>query len=241
MTDAPDYAALENSGELSYLRQRDWFDPAANTDRTVGIVGVGGIGSPTALALAKLGISNFTLIDPDTVEAHNLPNQMFPVQGYIGESKVHAVSNVMRTYAPLEEANVNILQDKLGDVDPKQFGDVCIAALDSMEARQELFEKLKYAMGTRLVLDGRLDQENIVLYAYRPCDPESRKFYESTLYSDEEAKDTSCTRQSIIDVGFSVASLITRAVRRFYADEPVEKVVYWDQQRLTIYKGEESV
>lgn len=232
-------ADLEIQGDLSYMRQKDWFDPSQNEDRKVGIVGVGGIGSPTALALAKLGISNFTLIDPDTVEAHNLPNQMFPWQDWLGQGKVHAVNSVIQEFSPAQ--NVTTIEAKLGDVDPREFGDVCIAALDSMEARTELFEKLKYALGTQLVLDGRLDQENIVLYAYRPCDPESRKFYEATLYSDDEAKDTSCTRQSIIDVGFSVASLITRAVRRFYADEPVEKVVYWDQQRLTIYKGEETV
>lgn len=234
-----DYAGLESRGELSFMRQKDWFDPSQHAESHVGIVGVGGIGSPTALALAKLGINKFTLIDPDKIEAHNLPNQLYPKRNILGQRKVHAAATMMHEFAPV--GSITSIPELLKNVEPRMFGDVCIAALDSMEARIELFEKLKYAFGTRLVLDGRLDQENIVLYAYRPADPESRKFYEQTLYSDEEAKDTSCTRQSIIDVGFSVASLITRAVRRFYAGEPVEKVVYWDQARLTIYKGAEAV
>lgn len=38
----------------------------------VGIVGLGGLGSAMASGLARLGVSRFTLVDPDRVEVHNL-------------------------------------------------------------------------------------------------------------------------------------------------------------------------
>jgi molybdopterin/thiamine biosynthesis adenylyltransferase len=54
----------------------------------IGIVGLGGTGSVVAQQLAHLGISNFILIDPDTVEETNLNRLVGASQADVGETKV---------------------------------------------------------------------------------------------------------------------------------------------------------
>ena len=42
------------------------------------LVGAGGIGAATALCMAKVGFECLTVMDFDTVEEHNIPNQFLP-------------------------------------------------------------------------------------------------------------------------------------------------------------------
>lgn len=237
-------AEAELRHEIDYTRQRDWFDPSTNANAQVTLVGVGGIGSPTALALAKLGIPKLTLIDPDTVENHNLPNQMHGM-AFDGAPKVTAMSDMLSLFSP---SDIAVHQSRItGD---GWFGPddevavvgglrgIVISGLDSMEARIDLWNVcLKNNIRVPLYLDARLGGENIVIYAVTPHDLDDIARYEETLYSDADAKPAPCTRQSIIDVGFTVAALLTRAVRKHLAGEPVEGTVYHDQANLNIMKG----
>ena len=226
-------ADAELRHEIAYTRQRDWFDPAENPRAHVTIVGVGGIGSPTALALAKLGIPKLTLIDPDIVEAHNLPNQMFPM-GSVDDYKTSAVADTLEGFSPIEVETYEVE----GQHAAVAYRDVVISGLDSMEARRDLWEQtLRRNIRVPLYLDARLGGENIVVYAVKPHDPDDIEFYETTLHSDEDSKPAPCTRQSIIDVGFIVAGLLTRAVRRHYAGEPSDRTTFIDWSNLTIMKG----
>lgn len=58
----------------------------------MAIVGLGAIGSQLAECLAKLGVSHFTLIDPDVVSEVNLGAQGF-YEDEVGLAKVHAVAD----------------------------------------------------------------------------------------------------------------------------------------------------
>lgn len=208
-----------------YTRQRDFFDPD-NVDSSVTIVGCGGIGSFTAYALSKLGVSNIKLLDFDTVEAHNIPNQLFrPDQ--IGVAKVDALADTI---------GATPYQQRLEDGIPRS--PVVISALDSMEARSALWNQVRYKLDVKLLLDGRLGGENIVLYGARPSQPDDVAGYEATLHSDDEGIDLPCTGRAIIDVGFSIASLMTRAVRRLYVDDSYDRVTYLNQQTLELMTGD---
>lgn len=229
-------AEAEATYQISYQRQRDWFDPAAHPDAHVAIVGAGGIGSPTALALAKLGIPKLTLIDYDLIEPHNIPNQMYPL-ATAGTPKVEVLASVAEDFSLVDATPVDA---RLEDVAPAAYRGVVIAALDSMEARTQLWEKVKLKPQVELLLDARLGGESIVVYSCVPHSPADIRAYEDTLYTDEEASPAPCTRQSIIDVGFAVASLLTRAVRKHYAGEPVEHQVYLDQANLIVMKEARS-
>lgn len=213
-----------------YTRQRDWFDPD-KTAAAVTIVGCGGIGSFTAFALAKLGVQRLDLVDFDTVDEHNVPNQLFTTF-QIGHPKTEALWLSLHDYAGVDATLHN---QRLQDGVP--LNDIVISALDSMEARADLWEQVKYKLACKLFIDARLGGENIVVYALNPCVPSEIAGYEATLHSDEEGLELPCTGRSIIDVGFSVASLITRQVRRFYTGSACESQVYLNQATLELYKG----
>jgi hypothetical protein len=57
----------------------------------VGIVGLGSVGSIVAEILARTGISNFTLIDFDSIEEKNLDRTLGTYEDDIGKSKVSVV------------------------------------------------------------------------------------------------------------------------------------------------------
>lgn len=231
--------------QIAYTRQADWFDPADHPHARATLLGVGGIGSPVALALAKLGIPHLTLIDPDYVERHNLPNQMMPMHGE-GRFKVDAVADVILDFSPTEvETYVARIteegwaypdEDVIEFANPGRPSGIVIVSPDNMPARADMWKQVKYNPYVPLLLDGRMGGQNVLLYAVNPCDPDDIEYYESTLYSDEEARPLPCTASAVIDVGFMIASLVTRAVRKHYAGEQVERMIYVDQDSFIIGK-----
>ena len=58
---------------------------------TVGVVGLGGLGSMVVEQMARLGVEEFVLVDPDTVEASNLPRLVGAYDHHIGKPKVDVV------------------------------------------------------------------------------------------------------------------------------------------------------
>jgi molybdopterin-synthase adenylyltransferase len=64
------------------------------------IVGAGGLGVPAAKALARAGVLDFGLIDPDPVELSNLPRQVLYSVSDIGTPKVIAAARRLRALFP---------------------------------------------------------------------------------------------------------------------------------------------
>lgn len=227
---------MELEGEINFVRQRDWFDPQKNKDVTVTMIGAGGIGSPTALALTKLGIANLTLIDFDEVEAHNIPNQMYAVK-HAGITKVDALGALCEAFGA---TNITT-HDGRGEDFPEEFKGVVITGLDNMDARKNMWELTKQnASDVELYIDARLGGQDIVIYAFDPKDETAVEYYEMfALFPQEEAVEAPCTAAGIIDVSFQVASLIVRAVRLHFSeneDEKPEMVIQFSQNTLDVTK-----
>lgn len=68
----------------------------------IGIVGLGGIGSQVAQALAYLGVRSFTLVDDDRVEETNLNRLVdgFPIDAETRELKVIVADRMIRSVQP---------------------------------------------------------------------------------------------------------------------------------------------
>lgn len=73
---------------------------------TVGIVGLGSVGAIVAEALARIGVSSLTLIDPDTVEEHNLDRLLYGTPTDVGTLKVHLAKRAVEHHATAEDINV---------------------------------------------------------------------------------------------------------------------------------------
>jgi len=64
------------------------------------LIGVGGLGSPAALALARAGIGELGLVDPDVVEISNLHRQPLYDDADLGRAKVDVAAERLRALAP---------------------------------------------------------------------------------------------------------------------------------------------
>jgi tRNA A37 threonylcarbamoyladenosine dehydratase len=66
--------------------------PAKLASAHVVILGLGGVGSWAAEALARCGVGQLTLVDPDDICVSNIGRQIHTLQSTIGQSKVNAMA-----------------------------------------------------------------------------------------------------------------------------------------------------
>lgn len=89
---------LYGKPQLQYLQQAH-----------VCVVGIGGVGSWVAEALARSGIGNLTLIDLDDVCVTNINRQIHALDNTVGQSKVLAMAERITLINP--ECKLNPVQD----------------------------------------------------------------------------------------------------------------------------------
>jgi molybdopterin/thiamine biosynthesis adenylyltransferase len=88
----------------------------------VALIGLGGIGSNVAMALAELGVGAVTAIDFDRVELSNLNRQVLYSTSEVGELKAEAAERRLRAFNPemrfkAESARITSLADVEGFLD----------------------------------------------------------------------------------------------------------------------------
>ena len=87
-------AQAERFAGIERLYGRGTLDRLANAH--VCVIGVGGVGSWAAEALARSGIGRLTLIDGDDVCLSNTNRQMHALDGQYGKPKVGVVAEIGR-------------------------------------------------------------------------------------------------------------------------------------------------
>jgi len=109
---------------------------------TVGIAGLGGLGSNTAIALARSGIGRLIIVDFDEVEESNLNRQAYDME-QVGQRKTEALMY------NIEKANPNVdvtaICQKLepGTMSiPFEDVDVVVEALDLAETKVAFLEDI---------------------------------------------------------------------------------------------------
>lgn len=214
---------------IEYTRQLDWFNPHDNKSVSVAMVGCGGVGSFSAIAMSKLGIPHLSLIDDDEVEAHNIPNQFYELD-QIGSKKVEALAALCERFG---NTDCDTIDGRVGDGALVPASGIVVSGLDSMESRAEVWKQVKYKSYCPLYIDVRLGGQMVVIYCIDPCNTEDIKQYENTLHSDDESVSQSCTARGIIDVGFVVGSMVTRLVRQQLTNYPIQKMHILNQETFT--------
>ena len=107
----------------------------------VCVIGVGGVGSWAVEALARSGIGNLTLVDPDSVAPSNMNRQIQAMQGTLGKSKVATLAARIREINPA--CGVRQMPEKVTLENPallfdKHHFDYVIDAIDDMFAKTAL-------------------------------------------------------------------------------------------------------
>ena len=102
---------------------------------TVGIAGLGGLGSAVSIALARMGIGTLILVDFDIVEPSNLNRQHYAIE-HIGTAKTDAMARILAGINPYINVNTHTeLLDR--DNIPQIFekADIIVECFDSAEAK----------------------------------------------------------------------------------------------------------
>jgi len=113
---------------------------AALADAHVAIVGAGGLGSMAAEQLARLGIGEVTLVDPDVVEESNLPRIYGAADHHVGRPKVDVVAQHLWKVNPDIEVTTHQARAQEVSADTLAECDALVGAVDRVTARSYLNE-----------------------------------------------------------------------------------------------------
>jgi sulfur carrier protein ThiS adenylyltransferase len=109
---------------------------------SVGIAGLGGLGSNAAVALARTGIGRLVLVDFDTVEKSNLGRQYYFLE-HIGKTKVDSLKQIISKINPQVEIVAHNKRLEKGSMEkPFKDVDVVIEALDNAETKTVFIEEI---------------------------------------------------------------------------------------------------
>lgn len=108
---------------------------------SVAVVGVGGIGSNSALLCAQLGVKEIALVDRDVVELSNLGRQILFSSVEVGKPKALVAAKNLRALNP--DVEVKAFNDQLSRDNAERFlsgADVVLDGTDNFETRAVMNE-----------------------------------------------------------------------------------------------------
>ncbi len=211
---------------MDFSRQTDLVDSEA-LETPLALIGCGGIGSFSALALAKMGCVHLTIYDDDLVEEQNIPNQLYRLAD-VGHLKVECLADIVKRFTGIG------IEARSERVQSQRLQGIVVSGVDSMEARRRIWDRsIRYKAGVVAYIDARMGAEVARIYTVRPSDPDHIRFYERTLYSDDEALQLPCTAQAIVYNGLWIASLVAGQVKRVAMGEAWKREIIFDQKTLT--------
>jgi len=168
---------------MNLVKSFDYFDPT-KVNGLCHIIGCGSVGSTVAENLVRLGVDKFALYDFDTVDSHNLVNQMF-VKADIGRPKVEATAD--NILAINDEAKVKLYPEGYTNQNLNGYVFLCV---DSIDLRREICQNQKMNRSIKLVIDFRTGLEEGQMYAANWGDMKQvENLLRSMDFTHEEAKD----------------------------------------------------
>ncbi|MDO5546892.1 MAG: ThiF family adenylyltransferase [Eubacteriales bacterium] len=168
---------------MDLSKSYDFFQPEKD-DARIHIVGCGSVGSTLAENLARCGVTKMTLWDFDTVEAHNIVNQMFR-QEDVGKPKVEALKDILMDINPEIKDNVEL---KPKGWEGKLMSGYIFLCVDNIELRRTIVEKHMDSPYVKAVFDFRTLLESAQHYAADWSDYKMKQdLLKSMQFSHEEA------------------------------------------------------
>lgn len=153
------FERLLGSGALSRLEKSH-----------VMVVGIGGVGSFAAEALARSGIGHLTLVDGETISATNLNRQLHALSTTLGLPKVEAMKARFRdlsAFLRVDAVHARYLEETADQLLPlagPKRPDIVVDAIDNVTAKMHLMARCR-ANGIPIVscmgAGGRLDPTRI--------------------------------------------------------------------------------
>ena len=199
-------------------------------DSRVHIIGCGAIGSTVAENLVRFGITKITLYDFDTVEAHNIANQMFRHTD-IGKLKIDALAEYLTEINPECAADLKLVKE--GWTGQRLSGYVFLC-VDNIDLRREIATACKENTFVKGMFDFRMRLTDAQHYAADWSDQKMvETFIKSMAFSHDEAKEA--TPVSACNITLSVVPTVREVVAlgvsnfiNFVKGGPLKKMILID-------------
>lgn len=214
---------------MNLSKSYEFFQPEMCKER-IHIIGCGAIGSTVAENLVRFGLTKISLYDFDTVEAHNIANQMFR-QVDIGKPKIEALSEMLCDINPEVKNDIKLISK--GYVGQTLSGYVFLC-VDNIDLRREIASNCKDNKFVKAMFDFRMRLTDAQHYA---ADWKNKKmvedFLNSMAFTHEEAKEE--TPVSACNITLSVVPTVRAIVAygvsnfiNFAKGEGIRKLVLVD-------------
>jgi hypothetical protein len=195
----------------NHIRHSGLFAPL---ELPVRLIGTGGIGSLTAVMLAKMSDGDVMVYDDDTVDEINIATQFYRTED-IGRNKVIAITELSNQFSdtvqffPVPERYPSSRQNPAWMV---------ISAVDSIISRKLIWQELIRLTGWKWYLDARMGAEKFELYC---ISREDIQWYSSLLsrQHDELIPDEPCTAKATFYTAAFAAGHIGKTIRKILACE----------------------
>jgi len=181
---------------LNFPQQDDLFH--SSYARPVTLIGAGSVGSQIARMLAKIGVRDLTVYDEDTIESHNIPPSAYQIAD-LGMTKVEALRTLLEKESGLALKPIPRMYEG------ERLTSSVIASVDTMEARQCIWNEVKGNPLVDIYIDTRLSAELISVFAISPCNSEDIAYYEHFLYPTSETLRPLCGEHTIVYVSSAAA------------------------------------
>ena len=167
-----------------------------------------------------MGCSNITVWDDDTLEEHNVSNQLCRLDA-MGQPKVDALKQLTQDLAGI------VLKTRNERYRGQKVDGVVIAAVDSMSVRQEIWKRVHLDTLTSLLIDARMGAEFARIYSVHPTNLDDIEFYEQNLYSSQDAERLPCSARAIIYCPTVIGGLIALQVKAHATGSaPVREILF---------------
>lgn len=118
---------------------------------TVGIAGIGGLGSNAAVSLARMGIGRLVLADFDVVDESNLNRQYYMIR-HLGLKKVQAIQQVIGDINPqVDVESHDVYIDSHNAPEIFKDADIIIEAFDVASCKAELVNSILQNTGKKVI------------------------------------------------------------------------------------------
>ena len=199
----------------------------------VGIIGLGGLGSPVALYLAASGVGKMTLVDHDVVEISNLQRQIAHVESNLGLLKVESAK---QSIASLNSSTEVFALGKRATtenlVSIAKSVDILVDGTDNFETRfmvneASLVTRTPLVSGAAIRLEGQVA-------VFDPQLTESPCY--RCLYRDGSSVSLNCSENGVaaplVGIIGTVQAMETIKLICDFADSSVGWIQYLDAKRM---------
>ena len=200
---------------MNIIKHAEFFDPTA-LKKSIHIIGVGAIGSTVAENLTRLGCTHIHLYDFDTVNDHNIANQMFRYKD-IGLNKCVAMKAQMLEINPQISVTTHEKGYLIEEPHAPLTGYVFLC-VDSIELRRAIVEENQYNPMIIAMFDFRMRMLDAQHYAALWSKPKHiTNLLKTMQFTDAEADAT--TPVSVcgtsLNVSPTVRSIVAYGIANF--------------------------